>query len=197
MLRKNRRFLTIIPSNPCFPFRPKEFRFYYVLPICLIIQNFNLIYLLLQVFKICTFISCTLTAKEKEITFLKEALFGKHKENSDFKEKFSQLQQSWQRSQLDFAKQMVAMDEKLQEARKTIDELKGGANLSVMRNTTKLEESRSGLQLFNGEYVTWNGISMPKVSLKASQGNTDGKRTRGLHCRSLYETIVSQFRKIF
>ena len=154
MLRKNRRFLTIISPNPCFPFRPKEFRFYYVLPICLIIQNFNLIYLLLQVFKICTFISCTLTAKDKEITFLKEALFGKHKENSDFKEKFSQLQQSWQRSQLDFAKQMAAMDEKLQEARKTIDELKGGANFSVMRNTTKLEESRSGLQLFNGEYVT-------------------------------------------
>ena len=109
--------------------------------------------LLLQVFIICTFISCTLTAKEKEITFLKEALFGKHKENSDFKEKFSQLQQSWQRSQLDFAKQMAAMDEKLQEARKTIDELKGGANLSVMRNTTKLEESQSGLQFFNGEYV--------------------------------------------
>ena len=197
MLRKNRRFLTIILPNPCFPFRPKEVRFYYVLPICLIIQNFNLIYLLLQVFKICTFISCTLTAKEKEITFLKEALFGKHKENSDFKEKFSQLQQSWQRSQLDFAKQMAAMDEKLQEARKTIDELKGGANFSVMRNTTKLEESRSGLQLFNGEYVTWNGISMAKVSLQASQGNTDGKRTRGLHCRSLYETIVSQFRKNF
>ena len=155
MLRKNRRFLTInIPPNPCFSFRPKEFRFFYVLPIFLIIQNFNLIYLLLQVFKICTFISCTLTAKEKEITFLKEALFGKHKENSDFKEKFSQLQQSWQRSQLDFAKQMAAMDEKLQEARKTIDELKGGANFSVMRNTTKLEESQSELQFFNGEYVT-------------------------------------------
>ena len=55
---------------------------------------------------------------------------------------------------MDFAKQMAAMDEKLQEARKTIDELKGGANFSVMRNTTKLEESRSALQLFNGEYVT-------------------------------------------
>ena len=49
---------------------------------------------------------------------------------------------------------MAAMDEKLQEARKTIDELKGGASFSVMRNTTKLEEFRSVLQLFNGEYVT-------------------------------------------
>ena len=55
---------------------------------------------------------------------------------------------------MDFAEQMAAVDEKLQEARKTIDELKGGANLSVMRNTTKLEESQSGLQFFNGEYVT-------------------------------------------
>ena len=49
---------------------------------------------------------------------------------------------------------MTAMDEKLQEARKTIDELKGGANVSVMRNTTKLEESQGELQFFNGEYVT-------------------------------------------
>ena len=86
---------------------------------------------------------------------------------------------------MDFSKQLAAMDEKLQEAKKTIDELKGGANVSVMRNTTKLEESQSELQFFNGEYVTWNGISMAKVSLQASQGNIDGKRTRGLHYRSL------------
>ena len=78
----------------------------------------------------------------------------KDKENSDLKEKLSQLQQSWQRNQLDFSKQLAAMDEKLQEARKTIDELKGGASFSVMRNTTKLEESQSELQFFNGEYVT-------------------------------------------
>ena len=62
------------------------------------------------------------------------------------------------------------MDEKLQKARKTIDELKGGANLSVMRNTTKLEESQSGLQFFNGEYVTWNGISITIFSLQACPG---------------------------
>ena len=109
--------------------------------------------LLLQVFIICTFISCTLTAKEKEITFLREAFFGKDKEISDLKEKLSQLQQSWQRNQFDFAERTAATEEKFHEARKTIDELKGGANLSVMRNTTKLEESQSGLQLFNGEYV--------------------------------------------
>ena len=82
----------------------------------------------------------------------------------------SQVQQSWQRNQLDFAKQMAAMDEKLQEARKTIDELKGGANVSVMRNATKLEESQGELQFFNGEYVTWNGNSMAKVSLQAYAG---------------------------
>ena len=82
----------------------------------------------------------------------------------------SQVQQSWQRNQLDFAKQMAAMDEKLQEARKTIDELKGGANVSVMRNATKLEESQGELQFFNGEYVTWNGNSMTKVSLQAYAG---------------------------
>ena len=71
---------------------------------------------------------------------------------------------------MDFAKQMAAMDEKLQEARKTIDELKGGANVSVMRNATKLEESQGELQFFNGEYVTWNGNSMAKVSLQAYAG---------------------------
>ena len=108
---------------------------------------------LLQVFIICTFISCILTAKEKEITFLREAFFAKDKEISDLKEKLSQLQQSWQRNQLDFAKRTAATEEKFHEARKTIDELKGGANLSVMRNTTKSEESQSGLQFFNGEYV--------------------------------------------
>ena len=71
---------------------------------------------------------------------------------------------------MDFAKQMAAMDEKLQEARKTIDELKGGANVSVMRNATKLKESQGELQFFNGEYVTWNGNSMAKVSLQAYAG---------------------------
>ena len=78
---------------------------------------------------------------------------------------------------------MAAMDEKLQEARKTIDELKGGANVSVMRNATKLEESQGELQFFNGEYVTWNGNSMAKVSLQASQGNIDGKRSIIDHCK--------------
>ncbi|CAH3032998.1 unnamed protein product, partial [Pocillopora meandrina] len=92
-----------------------------------------------------------LNAKEKEITFLREAFFAKDKEISDLKEKLSQLQQSWQRNQLDFAKRTAATEEKFHEARKTIDELKGGANLSVMRNTTKLEESQSGLQFFNGK----------------------------------------------
>ena len=139
--------------NPCFSFRPKQFRFCYVLLICLIIQNLLLICLLLQVFIICIFISCILTAKEREITFLREAFFAKDKEISDLKEKLSQLQQSWQRNQLDFVKRTAATEEKFHEARKTIDELKGGANLSVMRNTTKSEESQSGLQFFNGEYV--------------------------------------------
>ena len=78
---------------------------------------------------------------------------------------------------------MAAMDEKLQEARKTIDELKGGANVSVMRNATKLEESQGELQFFNGEYVTWNGNSMAKVSLQASQGNIDGNRSIIDHCK--------------
>ena len=140
------------PSS-CFSFRPKQFYFCYVLLICLIIQNLLLICLLLQVFIICIFISCILTAKEKEITFLREAFFAKDKEISDLKEKLSQLQQSWQRNQLDFVKRTAATEEKFHEARKTIDELKGGANLSVMRNTTKSEESQSGLQFFNGEYV--------------------------------------------
>ena len=164
--------------SPCFSFRPKQFCFCYVLLICLIIQNLLLICLLLQVFIICIFISCILTAKEREITFLREAFFAKDKEISDLKEKLSQLQQSWQRNQLDFVKRTAATEEKFHEARKTIDELKGGANLSVMRNTTKSEESQSGLQFFNGEYVAWNGISVAIFSLQASQGNIDGKRTR-------------------
>ena len=72
----------------------------------------------------------------------------------------SQLQQSWQRNQFDFVKRTAATEKKFHEERKTIDELKGGANLSVMRNTTKLEESQSGLQFFNGEYVAWNSVSV-------------------------------------
>ena len=37
----------------------------------------------------------------------------------------------------------------------------------------------------------------PKLVSKHALSNNDGKRTRGLHYRSLYKTIVSQFRKNF
>lgn len=98
-----------------------------------------------------THLETVINAKGKEIVFLKETLFRKDKEISDLKEKLSQLQQSCQRNQFAPAQQMATMDEKLQEARKNIDELKGGKNFNVMKNKTKVEESQSGLQFFNGK----------------------------------------------
>ena len=48
---------------------------------------------------------------------------------------------------------MATMDEKLQEARKDIDELEDGLNFTVKKSKTKSEESQSKLQAFNGEFV--------------------------------------------
>ena len=46
---------------------------------------------------------------------------------------------------------MASIDEKLQEAKKNIAELKGGLNFTVQKNKTEAEESRSKPQTVNGE----------------------------------------------
>ena len=89
-----------------------------------------------------------LTAKEKENALLKETLIERDKEIVDLKEKLSQLQQNGPRNQLDFAKQMAIMDEKLQETRKNIEELENGLNFSLLKKETKF---KSKPQTFNGE----------------------------------------------
>ena len=104
-----------------------------------------MIYLSIQVFLKFLYI---FTAKEKENAFLKETLIGRDKEIVDLREKLSQLQQNGLRNQLDFAKQMAIMDEKLQETRKNIEELENGLNYSLLKNETK---SKSEPQTFNGE----------------------------------------------
>ena len=53
---------------------------------------------------------------------------------------------------------MASIDEKLQEARNNIAELKGGLNFTVQKNKTEAEESRSKPQTVNGEYVKWDGV---------------------------------------
>ena len=110
-----------------------------------IIHKLNLIHLSFQVFLKFSYI---LTAKEKENALLKETLIEKDKEIVDLKEKLSQLQQNGPRNQLDFAKQMAIMDEKLQETRKNIEELENGLNFSLLKKETKF---KSEPQTFNGE----------------------------------------------
>ena len=53
---------------------------------------------------------------------------------------------------------MASIDEKLQEARNNIAELKGGLNFTVQKNKTEAEESRSKPQTVNGKYVKWDGV---------------------------------------
>ena len=53
---------------------------------------------------------------------------------------------------------MASIDEKLQEARHNIAELEGGLNFTFQKNKTEAEESRSKPQIFNGEYVNWDGV---------------------------------------
>ncbi|PFX25585.1 uncharacterized protein LOC111330191 [Stylophora pistillata] len=98
-----------------------------------------------------TYLETEINAQEKEIVSLKQTLFERDDEIADLKEKLSQLKQTGQRSQFDFVKQMATMDEKLQEARKDIDELEDGLNFTVKKNKTKSEESQSKLQAFNGK----------------------------------------------
>ena len=116
-----------------------------VFPICVIIHKLNLIHLSFQVFLKFIYI---FTAKEKENALLKETLIERDKEIVDLKEKLSQLQQNGPRNQLDFAKQMAIMDEKLQETRKNIEELENGLNFSLLKKETKF---KSEPQTFNGE----------------------------------------------
>ena len=77
---------------------------------------------------------------------------------ADLKEKLSQLKQTVQKTQSDFVKHMTSIDEKLQEARKDIDELEGDLNFAVKKSKPKAEELRSKPQTFNGEYVSWVGV---------------------------------------
>ena len=100
-----------------------------------------------------------LTVKDKEIAFLKQTLFGTDKDIADLKGKLSQLKQNGQITQSDFVKQMASIDEKLQEARYNIAELEGGLNFTVHKNKTEAEESWSKPQIFNGEYVNWDGVA--------------------------------------
>ena len=53
---------------------------------------------------------------------------------------------------------MASIDEKLQEARNNIAELKGGLNFTVQKNKTEAEESRSKPQTVNGEYAKRDGV---------------------------------------
>ena len=53
---------------------------------------------------------------------------------------------------------MASIDEKLQEARNNIVELKGGLNFTVQKSKTEAEESRSKPQTVNGEYAKWDGV---------------------------------------
>lgn len=43
------------------------------------------------------------------------------------------------------------MNKMLHEAKKNVDELEGGVNVCVMKNKTKVEESQSEPQTFNGK----------------------------------------------
>nr|XP_058961570.1 uncharacterized protein LOC131788494 [Pocillopora verrucosa] len=95
-----------------------------------------------------TCLETEINAKEKENAFLKETLIGRNKEIVDLREKLSQLQQNGPRNQLDFAKQMAIMDEKLQETRKNIEELENGLNFSLLKKETKF---KSEPQTFNGK----------------------------------------------
>ena len=102
-----------------------------------------MIYLSIQVFLKFIYI---FTAKEKGNAFLKETLIGRDKEIIDLREKLSQPQQNGPRNQLNFAKQIAVMDEKLQETRKNIEELENGLNYSLLKKETK---SKSESQTFN------------------------------------------------
>ena len=101
---------------------------------------------------------CILTAKEKEIAILQQTLYGRDKKITDLKEKLSQPQQNGPRNNFDFAKQMAAMDKKLQETKKNIAELEAGVIFNVMKNEMEAKESQSEPQAFNGEYTRRDGV---------------------------------------
>ncbi|CAH3161998.1 unnamed protein product, partial [Pocillopora meandrina] len=97
------------------------------------------------------YLETEINAKEKEIAFLKQTLFGRNKDIADLKGKLSQLKQTVQRTQSYFVKQMASIDKKLQDVRKNIAELEGGFNFTIQKNKTEVEESRSKPQIFNGK----------------------------------------------
>lgn len=89
----------------------------------------------------------TTSAKDKEIACLKEYLLAKGKEIFHLKERVSELEQKRQDKEIDFAKQMGAVDGELKKTKEHIFEVKENFD----KKEADVETLSNELQVFNGE----------------------------------------------
>ena len=90
-----------------------------------------------------------MTAKEKEITYLKETVSAKDKEISHLKETVAELQQNGQKQETDFAKQMETLDEELKKTKNNICQ----AQEHFLKKKAEVQHLRSEPELFNGKWL--------------------------------------------
>lgn len=101
-----------------------------------------------------------MTAKEKEIAYLKESVSAKDKVIAHLKETVLELQQNGQTmvsqlserngqtTEIDFAKQMETIDEELEKTKENISQ----AEENLLKKKAEVENLRSEPQLFNGKW---------------------------------------------
>lgn len=92
-----------------------------------------------------------MTAKEKEISYLKEIISTKDKHIFHLKETVAELQQTGQlqTKEIDFAKQLEAIDEELKKTKENISE----AQENVLKKKAEVENLNREPELFNGKWL--------------------------------------------
>ena len=91
----------------------------------------------------------SITAKDEEIAHFKEVLSAKDKQIADIKEKLSELQQSRQEKDLDFAKQLKTTDEELKKTKEIIFQAKE----NIVKKKVDMEKIPKEVQLFRGKWL--------------------------------------------
>ena len=91
----------------------------------------------------------SIAAKDEEIAHFKEILSAKDKEIADLKEKLSELQQSRQQKDIDFAKLLKTTDEELKKTKEIIFLAKE----TIVKKKAELKKIPKEVLLFSGKWL--------------------------------------------
>ena len=103
----------------------------------------------------------SITAKDEAIAHFKEVLSAKDKQIVDIKEKLSELQQSRQEKDLDFAKQLKTTDEELKKTKEMIFQ----SEETIVKKKAEIEKIPKEVQLFSGKWLPFKLYICKNVEL--------------------------------